>query len=49
MSQTTAFDVIRVIGKIDLRFVVDTTFQFHLFLFAQHSKQRHNLRFRLFL
>lgn len=43
VGQPAAFDVIRVVGKVDLRAVVDAAFEAHGLLLAQHLQQRHDV------
>ena len=43
VGQPAALDVVRVIGKVDLRAVVDAALEAHRFLFAQHLQQRHDM------
>lgn len=43
VGQPAAFDVVRVIGKVDLRAVVDAALETHLLLLAQHLQQRHDM------
>lgn len=43
VGQPAAFDVIRVVGEVDLRAVVDAALETHLLLLAQHLQQRHDM------
>ena len=38
VRQSAAFDVVGVVGQIDLRLVVNTAFELHSLLFAQGSE-----------
>lgn len=43
VGQPAALDVVRVVGKVDLRAVVDAALETHRFLLAQHLQQRHDV------
>lgn len=43
VGQPAALDVIRVVGEVYLRAVVDATLETHLLLLAQHLQQRHDM------
>lgn len=43
VGQPAAFDVVRVVGEVDLRAVVDAALETHLLLLAQHLQQRHDM------
>lgn len=43
VGQPAAFDVVRVVGEVDLRAVVDAALETHLLLLAQHPQQRHDV------
>lgn len=43
VGQPAALDEVRVVGEVNLRAVVDATFETHRLLFAQHLQQRHDV------
>ena len=43
VGQPAALDVVRVVGEVDLRAVVDAAFETHRLLLAQHLQQRHDM------
>lgn len=43
VGQPAAFDVVRVVGEVDLRAVVDAALETHRLLLAQHLQQRHDV------
>ena len=43
MRQAAAFDMVGVVGKVNLRLVIDTTFEPCLLLLAQNNEQWHRL------
>lgn len=43
VGQPAALDVVRVVGKVDLRAVVDAALETHRLLFAQYLQQRHDV------
>ena len=43
VGQPAALDVVRVVGEVYLRAMVDAAFETHRFLLAQHLQQRHDM------
>lgn len=43
VGQPAALDVVRVVGKVDLRAVIDAAFETHRFLLTQYLQQRHDM------
>ena len=43
VCQTAALDVVRVVGEVDLRAVINAALETHLLLLAQHPQQRHDM------
>lgn len=43
VGQPAALDVVRVVGEVDLRAVVDAALETHLLLLTQHLQQRHDM------
>lgn len=42
VGQPAALDVVRVVGEVDLRAVIDAAFETHRFLLTQYLQQRHD-------